>query len=217
MAITINAKGTSANSFTIGKQGTPLHQGPVIDPTTVPEGAFWFDSSLGALRYKGTDLENWRNLVFDDITFLNDTILSTSYDSSVALTNDLTLTPGDGGDVLIDGSRVLAAGSFTESYNISPVVDADVTNISYMDSDADILSLKPATYTNIASGESGTGFLSSEVNAGVGVTTGEFTGVDLVKLSSHLVITAKLQHEQLEAQATLIADLTARIEALEAP
>ena len=67
MATTLNAKGVSASSFTIGKKGTTLYQGSAVDPITVDQGSFWFDSLLGSLRFKGTDPGTWKNLVFDDI------------------------------------------------------------------------------------------------------------------------------------------------------
>lgn len=101
MTVTINAKGTSATSFKIGKRGTTLHQGTSVDPTTVPQGDFWFDSLMGSLRVKGTEPSSWRNLVFDDISFLNNSIISVTGDSTISLNGDIVLTPSSTGNVKV--------------------------------------------------------------------------------------------------------------------
>lgn len=49
MAVTINAKGTSHSSFTIGKRGVTLFQGSVT-PLSPNEGDFWLNPATGEIR-----------------------------------------------------------------------------------------------------------------------------------------------------------------------
>jgi hypothetical protein len=110
LTVTINAKGTSATSFKIGKRGTTLHQGTSVDPATVPQGDFWFDALMGSLRFKGTEPSSWRNLVFDDISFINNSIISVTGDSTISLNGDIALTPSSTGNVRLGttGDPVIA-------------------------------------------------------------------------------------------------------------
>lgn len=100
MTVTLNAKGTSSTSFKIGKHGTTLYQGTAIDAATAVSGDFYFDTDTGSLLYKGAT-PAWQNLVFDDITFLNNSIITTTGNSAILLGSDITITPELAGDVIV--------------------------------------------------------------------------------------------------------------------
>jgi hypothetical protein len=136
VAVTINAKGTASPSFTIGKQGTTLHQGDAVLASVAAEGDFWFDSTNGSLQYKGSVPTVWRNLVFDDISFLDDSIISLTGDATIALSDDIFITPGTGGNVVV-GDTSNASIVTDIGVSLSLVGDEGVT-ISTAASNADI-------------------------------------------------------------------------------
>lgn len=102
MAVTINAKGTASSTFAIGKQGTTLHQGDAVLASVAAEGDFWFDSTNGSLQYKGSAPTVWRNLAFDNISFLNNSVISLTSTSVITIDDDISISPGTGDNVVID-------------------------------------------------------------------------------------------------------------------
>jgi hypothetical protein len=82
MAITLNAKGTSVPSFTIGKNGTTLYQG-TVDPSlfyTMKAGDYWFDNYNNSQWVWNATATAWNAPRLADLTFTGSTIATTNAD-----------------------------------------------------------------------------------------------------------------------------------------
>lgn len=86
MSITINAKGTSVPSFTIGKNGTTLYQG-TADPSvsyTMHAGDYWFDNADNSLWVWNGTASAWNAPKLADLTFTGSTIATTNADLTLS-------------------------------------------------------------------------------------------------------------------------------------
>lgn len=82
MAITLNAKGTSVPSFTIGKNGTTFYQG-TIDPSlfyTIKGGDYWFDNYDNSEWVWNASTSAWNAPKLANLSFSGSTISTTSAD-----------------------------------------------------------------------------------------------------------------------------------------
>ena len=94
MAVTINAKGTSYPSYTIGKQGTAIYQGST-EPGSPNTGDVWIKTTDGSIKsYSGSA---WVNLVFDDLSISGSTITADGGTLNVtgAITSTDNITTGE--------------------------------------------------------------------------------------------------------------------------
>lgn len=91
MAITLNAKGTSVSSFSIGKAGVTLYQGSDPYPGITPiVGDYWFDTTAGNLRI-WVSPGQWGAPALDNIHFQNGTISAQTTDLVLTSSNDIQI------------------------------------------------------------------------------------------------------------------------------
>jgi hypothetical protein len=82
MAITLNAKGTSVPSFTIGKNGTTFYQG-TIDPSlfhTMHAGDYWFDNYDNSEWVWNATTSAWNAPKLANLSFSGSTISTSNTD-----------------------------------------------------------------------------------------------------------------------------------------
>ena len=97
MSITLNAKGTSVPSFTIGKGGVTIYQG-LSDPSqshSLKDGDYWLDKSLNSLKVWTIVGNTWQAPRLADLHFVNSTIVAASG-------SDLTLSIAANKALIID-------------------------------------------------------------------------------------------------------------------
>jgi hypothetical protein len=90
MSITLNAKGTSVPSFTIGKNGTTLYQG-TADPSlfyTMRAGDYWLDNYDNQQWVWNATTSAWNAPKLADLTFTGSTIATTNADLTVSTSGD---------------------------------------------------------------------------------------------------------------------------------
>ena len=107
MAIIMNAKGTSQNSFRIGKRGSRIYgtSDAPSDVNHISTGDLWFDSSNTLLKIATVSDGSvaWSKLTVGDADTL-DTINSTSFarvDTDNTFANDVTIT----GNLIVNGTQ----------------------------------------------------------------------------------------------------------------
>ena len=101
MAVTLNAKGTSVPSFTIGKSGLTLYQGSA-DPSltyTISAGDYWFNKTNNSLNVR-TGSDTWQAPALDGIDISGGAITTGTWQATKVAeiyggTNQLTYTTGD--------------------------------------------------------------------------------------------------------------------------
>lgn len=82
MAITLNAKGTSVPSFTIGKNGTTFYQG-TIDPSlfhAIKAGDYWFDNYDNSEWVWNATTSSWNAPKLANLSFSGSTISTSGTD-----------------------------------------------------------------------------------------------------------------------------------------
>ncbi len=90
MSITLNAKGTSVPSFTIGKNGTTFYQG-TVDPSlfyTIHAGDYWFDNYDNQQWVWNTTTSEWNAPKLADLTFTGSSITTTNADLTLSTSGD---------------------------------------------------------------------------------------------------------------------------------
>ncbi len=118
MSITLNAKGTTVPSFTIGKGGVTIYQG-TADPSisyTIKDGDYWLDSSINALKVWLTSV--WTAPRLADLHFVNNSIVApTAQDLvlSVDVNHAVSIDAGNSGPALISTSN-------SQDLHINPAV-----------------------------------------------------------------------------------------------
>ncbi len=90
MSITLNAKGTSVPSFTIGKNGTTLYQG-TVDPSlfyTMRAGDYWLDNYDNQQWVWNATTSAWNAPKLADLTFTGSSITTTNADLVLSTNGD---------------------------------------------------------------------------------------------------------------------------------
>lgn len=129
MAITLNAKGTSVPSFTIGKNGTTLYQGSV-DPSlfyTMHAGDVWFDNYDNSQWVWNAVATAWNAPKLANLTFSGSTISSSGADLTLS-TNGNNAHVTFAGDV---GPGIITASAGQDLY-IDPTLGGG-TNLIIVD------------------------------------------------------------------------------------
>jgi hypothetical protein len=108
MSVTINAKGTSAPFFTIGKNGTTFYRGSV-DPSlfyTMRGGDYWFDDFNNSIWVWDGITHIWDAPQLADLTFVGSTIKTTNTDITLQTNgaNAKVIFAGDVGPGIITAS-----------------------------------------------------------------------------------------------------------------
>ena len=78
MSVTLNAKGTSVPSFTIGKSGVTIYQG-LTDPSitnSMKDGDYWLDKTLNSLKVWTVIGSTWQAPRLADLHFVNNSIVA---------------------------------------------------------------------------------------------------------------------------------------------
>jgi len=178
VSVTTNAKGTSYKSFTIGKKGVTIFQGPT-DPSlteSVKDKDVWINTSDGSIKVYNS--ASWLNPAFDDITISGNTISSTG---------DLNINASSG-NINIGGAPVITTSStsddigegstnlfFTNSRARSAisVASSGIGSLSYNSSTGVITYTGP---TSIVLGTQTSGSYVEDITAGSGITVTSGTG-----------------------------------------
>lgn len=108
MSITLNAKGTSVPSFTIGKNGTTIYQG-TVDPSlfyTMRAGDYWLDNYDNQQWVWNATTSAWNAPKLADLTFTGSSITTTNADLvlSTSGVNAHVTFAGDTGPGIISAS-----------------------------------------------------------------------------------------------------------------
>ncbi len=121
MNIFTNARGTTSQSFTIGKRGLTLHNG-IPDPAatlSVINNDLWINGSSIKTRSDG----QWVNLNFDNIQLSGNTI-------TVSNTNgDIILLPNGSGQAKVGINNIFHSGSTIPHTNISGLGSAATLSV----------------------------------------------------------------------------------------
>jgi hypothetical protein len=110
MSITLNAKGTSVPSFTIGKGGVTIYQG-LSDPYptyTLKDGDYWLDKTTNALKVWSTVGPAWQAPRLADLHFVNNSIVATGGQDltlSVDVNHSVNIDAGNSGPALITATN----------------------------------------------------------------------------------------------------------------
>jgi len=106
MSVTLNAKGTSVPSFTIGKGGVTIYQG-LTDPSlsySMKDGDYWLDKSVNALRVWTTVGLTWMAPQLGDLHFSSGSIIAPGGQDltlSVDASHFVNVDSGNSGPALI--------------------------------------------------------------------------------------------------------------------
>jgi len=120
MSVTLNAKGTSVPSFTIGKGGVTIYQG-LTDPSlsySMKDGDYWLDKSVNALRVWTTVGLTWNAPQLGDLHFASGAIIAPGG-------QDLVLSVDANKYVTIESAGVgsaLITASNSQDLHINPAV-----------------------------------------------------------------------------------------------
>lgn len=188
MSITLNAKGTSVPSFTIGKGGTTIYQGSV-DPSstyTMVEGDYWLNKSINSLNVWSVAASDWQAPRLADLHFVDSSIVapaSTNLTLSVDTNKFVNIEAGTGGPGLITATN-------SQDIHINPAVGggqylvlcanrwpaADGTNgQTLITNGSGVLSWISASGTGTVTSIGGTGTVSGLTLTGTVTSSGNLT------------------------------------------
>ncbi len=110
MSVTLNAKGTTVPSFTIGKGGVTIYQG-MGDPSSsysMKDGDYWLDKTLNALKVWSVVGPGWQAPRLADLHFVDNSIIAPGGQDlvlSVDVDKAVSIDAGNSGPALISTSN----------------------------------------------------------------------------------------------------------------